>query len=82
MPRLYGAPSYSRPPRHVDVQRPYDPDELPLESDRGYAHHTRFGEAAAIQVEDQDESAERSSILHRAIRPFGFRSNRPTGTRR
>ena len=35
MPRLYGGPAYSRPPRPVEViARPFDPDELPLEAER------------------------------------------------
>jgi hypothetical protein len=82
MPRLYGAPSYGRPPRHVEVQRPFDPDDLPLESHRRHADHARLGETAAIQVEDQADEIEQSSFLSRAVLPFGFRSNRPAGTRR
>ncbi len=35
MPRLYGSPAYSRPPRVVEaIVRPFDPDELPLEAER------------------------------------------------
>jgi len=35
LPRLYGAPAYSRPPRPAEeLVRPFDPDELPLEADR------------------------------------------------
>lgn len=35
LPRLYGAPAYSRPPRPAEVLvRPFDPDELPLEAER------------------------------------------------
>ncbi|MGH2464832.1 MAG: hypothetical protein ACRDGI_05170 [Candidatus Limnocylindrales bacterium] len=35
LPRLYGGPAYSRPPRPVqEIVRPFDPDELPLEADR------------------------------------------------
>jgi hypothetical protein len=35
LPRLYGAPAYSRPARPAEVLvRPFDPDELPLEADR------------------------------------------------
>jgi len=31
LPSLYGAPAYSRPPRPVStVERPLDPDDLPL----------------------------------------------------
>jgi hypothetical protein len=35
LPKLYGAPAYGRPPRPVeDVERPFDPDELPIEAVR------------------------------------------------
>jgi hypothetical protein len=33
LPKLYGAPAYARPPRPVIVtDRPFDPDDLPLEA--------------------------------------------------
>jgi hypothetical protein len=33
MPKLYGAPAYGRPPAPVEtVERPFDPDELPIEA--------------------------------------------------
>ena len=36
MPKLYGAPAYARPPvvAASPVERPFDPDDLPLESER------------------------------------------------
>jgi hypothetical protein len=36
LPKLYGAPAYARPPVAAarPVDRPFDPDELPLESER------------------------------------------------
>jgi hypothetical protein len=36
MPKLYGAPAYARPPvvPVAPVERPFDPDDLPLESER------------------------------------------------
>ena len=34
LPRLVGAPAYARPPAIVTAPRPFDPDELPLESDQ------------------------------------------------
>jgi hypothetical protein len=36
LPKLYGAPAYARPPRHADddLERPFDPDELPIEAAR------------------------------------------------
>lgn len=36
MPKLYGAPAYARPPK-MSVEtpaRPFDPDDLPIESER------------------------------------------------
>ena len=33
LPQLYGAPAYARPPRAVEpTERPFDPDDLPLEA--------------------------------------------------
>ena len=35
LPKLYGAPAYARPPRSIDqIERPVDPDDLPLEVER------------------------------------------------
>jgi len=36
MPKLYGAPAYARPPivPVSPVERPFDPDDLPLEAER------------------------------------------------
>ena len=36
MPKLYGAPAYARPPAVpvATAERPFDPDDLPLESER------------------------------------------------
>src|SRR5262245_51225918 len=36
MPKLMGAPAYARPPvvPTAPVERPFDPDDLPLESER------------------------------------------------
>ena len=35
LPKLYGAPAYARPPRAAaDVERPFDPDDLPIEAVR------------------------------------------------
>lgn len=33
LPQLYGAPAYARPPAAVSTtERPFDPDELPIEA--------------------------------------------------
>jgi hypothetical protein len=36
LPKLYGAPAYARPPvvPVAPVERPFDPDDLPLEAER------------------------------------------------
>lgn len=34
-PALHGAPAYARPPRYADdVERPFDPDDLPLAAEQ------------------------------------------------
>jgi hypothetical protein len=40
MPKLYGAPAYARPPivPVKPVERPFDPDDLPLEAERPPEH--------------------------------------------
>ena len=40
LPKLYGAPAYARPPRHAPADdRPFDPDELPIEAYRTDEEH-------------------------------------------
>jgi len=40
LPKLYGAPAYARPPRSLEiVERPLDPDDLPLELERTDDEH-------------------------------------------
>ncbi len=40
LPKLYGAPAYARPPRTIEeIERPIDPDDLPLELDRTDEEH-------------------------------------------
>jgi hypothetical protein len=35
LPQLYGAPAYARPPTVISIgERPFDPDELPIEAFR------------------------------------------------
>jgi hypothetical protein len=53
MPKLYGAPAYARPPLTpvAPVERPFDPDDLPLESER---------DADALQPGDQPQASEQS----------------------
>jgi hypothetical protein len=40
LPKLYGAPAYARPPRPAAaVERPLDPDDLPIEAVRTEEEH-------------------------------------------
>ncbi|HEY7131092.1 MAG TPA: hypothetical protein VH440_02520 [Candidatus Limnocylindrales bacterium] len=40
LPKLYGAPAYARPPRPAAVtERPFDPDDLPIEAVRTDEDH-------------------------------------------
>ena len=46
LPKLYGAPAYARPPRHAPAdERPFDPDELPIEAYQTDEEH-EFAELA------------------------------------
>jgi hypothetical protein len=47
MPRLLGAPAYARPLRAVPpVERPFDPDDLPLEAFRTDEEQRLLAEAS------------------------------------
>ena len=63
LPKLYGAPAYARPPRHVaEADKPFDPDDLPIETEmtpeerdllatlpaRSYAPGGAIGQLAAV----------------------------------
>jgi hypothetical protein len=40
LPKLYGAPAYARPPRPAAApERPFDPDDLPIEAVRTEEEH-------------------------------------------
>src|SRR4051812_5855471 len=49
LPKLYGAPAYARPPvvPVAPVERPFDPDDLPLEAARSRDDHDLAVELAA-----------------------------------
>lgn len=81
MPKLYGAPSYGRQLRRVEVPRPVDPDDMPLEAHRNAFDHDLLGDVRAMQVEDDQDEMEPPSFLRRAILPFGLRPTRPTSSR-
>jgi hypothetical protein len=46
MPKLYGAPAYARPPVAPvnPIERPFDPDDLPLEAERSDDEEATGGE--------------------------------------
>lgn len=40
LPKLYGAPAYTRPPRRAEeTPKPFDPDELPIAAARTNEEH-------------------------------------------
>jgi hypothetical protein len=49
LPKLYGAPAYARPPAVAvqRTQRPFDPDDLPLEAELRLEERGPVGEIAA-----------------------------------
>jgi hypothetical protein len=75
MPRLYGAPAYARPPRVLVIDRPLDPDDLPLE-----AHRTPADQALLAEILDSPRDPgirdEGGSLLRRALLPFGRHEGR------
>jgi hypothetical protein len=75
MPKLYGAPAYARPPLLPvsPVERPFDPDALPLESERdGEAERamdpTPANVHAAVTTPSAATSSEPIRFLGRPIR--------------
>jgi hypothetical protein len=67
MPRLYGAPAYARPKRSVVIERPFDPDDLPIEANRTAADDAFLTSMTTGRGERDD----RRSFLRRALLPFG-----------
>jgi hypothetical protein len=90
LPKLYGAPAYSRPriaPTRP-VERPFDPDELPLASELGpeelalVQQLTAHPYDGAASSGDMPASPERRSTLRgRPFRLHFFGSNRKGGGR-
>ena len=77
MPRLYGAPAYTPPRRIVEPQRPWDPDDQPLEAHGSRAVQLADLEAPANAIDDGGQQASEPSFLSRAVVPFG-QANRPS----
>ena len=80
LPKLYGAPAYARPPRVAVAQtdRPFDPDELPIEAQRTEEDRELAAELAsqpwsgATSGEGGSSGREGSPMLRG--RPFGLGS--------
>jgi hypothetical protein len=73
MPRLYGAPAYTRPRRHVEAPRPFDPDDLPLEAHR--ALHDAFvagGAETDTITGEAHEGAEAAVVGSSGVRSLTF----------
>jgi hypothetical protein len=78
MPRLYGAPSYSRPPHQHRSERPFDPDDLPLEAHRTDADIAFLTNVAGAEPQATDSrDAEAPTFLRRSLLPFGLAGRRP-----
>ena len=73
MPKLYNAPAYARPGRAVVVDRPFDPDDLPLESNRSASDRAFLAE---IRGGPAGGTPDERSFLRRALLPFGRREGR------
>ena len=75
MPKLYGGPAYARPPviPVAPAERPFDPDDLPLESERGReddepSHHLPAHPYAAVASSDAVHSGSHGILRGRAFR--------------
>jgi len=55
MPRLYGAPAYARPRRLAIAERPFDPDDLPIESLRASRDRVLLSESGRFMIEPTDD---------------------------
>lgn len=56
MPKLYGAPAYARPPVVAagSTPRPFDPDDLPLESQRAAGEEATAGDLVGRPYASQE----------------------------
>lgn len=77
MPRLYGAPAYTRPPQHQELERPFDPDDLPLEAQRTEADQAVLAQGAGTAHEEEANDAAQPAFLRRSFLPFSFGGRRP-----
>lgn len=75
LPKLYGAPAYARPPvlPVAPVERPFDPDDLPLEAERTREEEKLAAELkahpyAAVAASDPRHGAAGGLLRARAFR--------------
>jgi len=77
LPKLYGAPAYARPPTAAAVvERPFDPDELPIEAyqsdeDREFVS-TLPTRASATSGTETGRHSSSGSARRRGLRPRPF----------
>ena len=75
LPKLYGAPAYARPPvlPVAPVERPFDPDDLPLEAERSreeekLANELKAHPYAAVASSDPRHASRSGLLRARAFR--------------
>jgi hypothetical protein len=78
MPRLYGAPAYARPPRLMLSERPFDPDDLPLEADRTASDRAYL---AGLSGSGDDPLDSERRPVRRGLLPFGRRDRETADSR-
>ena len=82
MPKLYGASAYARPPvvPVAVAERPFDPDDLPLESERTREEHELATTLQARPYSAVATAVDHGSAAGRAIlRGRAFRLRLPGG---
>jgi hypothetical protein len=76
LPKLYGAPAYARPPilPVTRVERPFDPDELPLEAVQTDDERELARELASRPLASAASGASREGSTMLRGRPFRLRA--------
>jgi hypothetical protein len=83
MPKLYGAPAYARPPVQAlnPVDRPFDPDDLPLEAERSQEDHELVSQLQPHPYEKVAVAPSASNGRSGALHPRPFRLRLPGRSR-
>jgi hypothetical protein len=75
LPKLYGAPAYARPSAPVDgTDRPFDPDDLPIEAERTQEEQELIQELAARPYAGTSQSSSAAGSDDRAGGAPGLRA--------